>query len=78
MHKKLTITLDDAVYDGLHAIIGRGKISRFLNDLARPHVVVEEMDDAYRAKAADEGAEGEALAWSNALIADVADDSHHA
>ena len=46
MHKKLTITLDDAVYDGLHAIIGRGKISRFLNDLARPHVVVEEMDDA--------------------------------
>ncbi len=38
MQKKLTITIDEEVYKGLHAVIGRGRISRFLEDLARPHV----------------------------------------
>ena len=39
MLKKLTITIDAEVYDGLHSVVGRRRISRFLNDLARPHVV---------------------------------------
>ena len=39
MPKKLTITVDVDVYEGLHTVIGRRCISRFLNDLARPHVV---------------------------------------
>ena len=39
MSKKLTITVDDEVYAGLHSVIGRRRISRFLNDLARPHVL---------------------------------------
>ncbi|HET6197441.1 MAG TPA: hypothetical protein VFE12_16900, partial [Acetobacteraceae bacterium] len=38
MQKKLTITVDADVYEGLHSVIGRRKISRFLTDLARPHV----------------------------------------
>lgn len=32
--KKLKITVDDEVYKGLHVRIGRGNISRFLNDMA--------------------------------------------
>ena len=43
MSKKLTITVDDEVYSGLHSIIGRRRISRFLNDLARPHVLRREL-----------------------------------
>ena len=39
MLKKLTITIDADVYDGLHSVVGRRRISRFLSDLARPHVV---------------------------------------
>ena len=39
MSKKLTITVDDDVYEGLHSVVGRRRISRFLNDLARPHVI---------------------------------------
>src|SRR5271166_515429 len=39
MTKKLTISIDDNVYDGLHATIGRGNIGKFLEDLARPFVV---------------------------------------
>jgi hypothetical protein len=39
MPKKLTITVDAEVYDGVYSAIGRRRISRFLNDLAQPHVV---------------------------------------
>ncbi len=73
MHKKLTITVDEEVYDGLHKVIGRRKISRFLSDLARPHVIDEALDDAYRAMSQDEAREDEALEWSEAMITDVAD-----
>jgi hypothetical protein len=36
--RKLTISIDDTVYSGLHAMLGRGKIGKFLEDLARPYV----------------------------------------
>jgi predicted CopG family antitoxin len=35
MTKKLTITVSDEVYKGLHHRVGRRKISRFINELAR-------------------------------------------
>lgn len=72
--RKLTITVDDEVYSGLHRRIGQRKISKFLNDLARPHVIGDELDAAYREMAADEEREHEALAWSEEMIADVADE----
>ena len=72
MHKKLTITVDVEVYEGLHAVIGRRRISRFLNDLARPHVTATDLEAGYAAMAADEAREQEAEAWSEALISDVA------
>ena len=53
MHKKLTITVDAEVYDGLHSVIGRRRISRFLNDLARPHVILPDLAAGYAAMAAD-------------------------
>ena len=74
MHRKLTITVDDEVYAGLHALIGRRRISRFLNDLARPHVTSRHLEDGYRAMAADEARERDADDWSERLVGDVADD----
>ncbi|HYQ91968.1 MAG TPA: addiction module antitoxin [Candidatus Competibacteraceae bacterium] len=73
MHKKMTITLDEAVYDGLFRVIGRRKISQFLEDLARPYVLQEDLASAYQAMAMDTEREQEALEWSQALIGDVAD-----
>ena len=35
MQKKLTITVDEAVYEGLYKIVGARKISQFIEDLAR-------------------------------------------
>jgi hypothetical protein len=69
--KKLTITVDAEVYDGLHSVIGRRRISRFLNDLARPHVVGQDLSPGYAAMAADEAREAEAEAWSEGLLSDV-------
>ena len=66
MTKKLTITVSEEVYKGLHRVVGRGRISRFLEDLARPHVVKQKLAAAYREMAADERREAEALDWAEA------------
>ena len=64
MQRKLTITVADDVYRGLHYKVGRGGISRFIEDLVRPHVVTDdELEAEYRAAAEDEEAEREAHEW---------------
>lgn len=75
MQKKLTITLDERVYDGLHTIIGRRRISRFIESLVRPHVIGEDLDLAYRQMARDEAREADALEWSEGTLGDVADET---
>ena len=60
MQKKLTITLDDRVYKGLHTVVGRGRISRFIESLIRPHVVGKDLELAYRQMAQDEAHKAEA------------------
>ncbi len=75
MRKKLTITVEKRVYDGLHRRIGTGNISQFIEGLVRPHVIPRELDAAYREMAADTRSEAEALEWSEALIGDIDDDS---
>ena len=73
MHRKMTITIDEAVYVGLHKVIGRGNISQFLENLARPHVLKEDsLEDGYRAMAADSVRELEAGEWCEGLITDSA------
>lgn len=75
MSKKLTITVDDDIYAGLHSVVGRRRISRFLNDLARPHVLTHDLAAGYRAMAADHEREEEASEWIEALAGDVAHES---
>ncbi len=74
MQKKLTITVDEDVYEGLHRVVGRGHISRFLTELARPHVVDEALEQGYRQMAADEEAEREALDWCEGVVVDLANE----
>lgn len=75
MRKKLTITIDEQVYKGLHEVIGRRKISQFIEDLVRPHVLSEDLEAAYQEMAANEMREAEALEWAEATIGDVADEA---
>ncbi len=70
MQKKLTITVDEEVYEGLHTVIGRRKISRFIETLVRPHVITPNLEESYRKLAADNSREDEALEWSEVLLGD--------
>ncbi len=72
MQKRMTITMDEAVYDGLMRVVGRGKVSQFLESLARPHVLDTALDDGYAAMSRDLDREKEATQWINGLIKDVA------
>lgn len=73
--KKLTVTIDEEVYEGLREVIGPRKISRFIEDLVRPHVIRNELYTAYREMAADEVRESEALEWAEATFGDVHDEA---
>lgn len=71
MKKKLTITVDEKVYKGLYAVVGRRRISRFIENLVRPHVLFPDLEAAYREMAEDEERETEALEWTEVTIEDV-------
>jgi len=75
MHKRMTITLDEAVYDGLYRTIGKRQISQFIEDLLRPHVMDTALDEGYRAMAADTAREADAQEWSNALAKDMVNEA---
>jgi metal-responsive CopG/Arc/MetJ family transcriptional regulator len=75
MHKRMTITLDEAVYDGLNRTIGKRQMSQFIEDLLRPHVLDTSLDDGYEAMGADATRESEANEWCNALAKDMNDEA---
>lgn len=75
MQKKLTITVDEQVYEGLYRVVGAGRISQFIERLVRPHVLPHELDGAYAQMAQDAERETEALDWSEAMISDAGDET---
>ena len=76
MQRKLTISIDAAVYDGLYRLAGARNIGHFIEELVKPHLE-DEIERGFRALAAYEretGMDNEALEWSDGLIGDVADE----
>jgi predicted CopG family antitoxin len=71
MQKKLTLTIDKDVYEGLYKAIGARKISKFIEDLVRPHVVRPGLESAYAEMAKDKTREREAAAWAEMTFKDV-------
>lgn len=72
MQKKLTITVDEEVYEGLHKVIGPRRISKFVEDLVRPHVMRPDLEAGYAQMAKDRQREDEAMEWAEATIGDAA------
>ena len=75
MQKKLTITVDQRVYDGLHSVVGRRRISQFIESLVRPYVLGRDLEVAYQQMAQEEAREAQALEWAEATVGDVADET---
>jgi hypothetical protein len=73
VHKKLTITVDEKVYNGLRTVVGPRHISQFIEDLVRPQVLREPLNNGYAEMAKDEKREKEALEWADGLIDGVGD-----
>ena len=71
MQKKLTLTVDAEVYEGLRKIIGPRKISKFIEDLVRPHVVRPNLEAAYAKMARDKKRENEAKEWAEITFEDM-------
>lgn len=71
MQKKLTITVDEEVYAGLHKVIGPRKISRFVQEIVRPYVLRPDYESAYAEMAKDRKRENEALEWAEINIKDM-------
>lgn len=70
--KKLTITIAQEVYEGLYNTIGSRKISKFVKELVRPHVVRPNLELAYSKMAKDKKREAEALDWAETTLKDIA------
>jgi predicted CopG family antitoxin len=75
MQKKLTITIDEEVYRGLHNTIGRRRISRFIQETVRPHVIRPDLDSAYAEMARDKNRELDALEWAEIPFKDANDET---
>ena len=75
MHKRMTITLDEAVYDGLYRTVAKRKMSQFIEDLLKPLVLDSSLDGGYKAMALDELREAQAVEWCNALSGDTANET---
>ena len=75
MQKRMTITLDEEVYDGLYRTVGKRKMSQFIEDLLRPHVSGSDLDAGYSAMANDKVREAEASEWIEALAGDGSDEA---
>jgi predicted CopG family antitoxin len=71
----MKITLDEEVYEGLYRTVGKRKMSQFIEDLLRPHVLDGGLDAGYAAMAADSEREAEALSWSNSPASDMTDEA---
>ena len=68
--QKVTLMLDVEVYKGLVAKLGGRGIGAYLSNLARPHVVGDEIEAGYKAMAADYAYEAEAKEWIEGVIND--------
>ncbi len=75
MQRELTISIDEQVYHDLHQAVLPGQIGQFIESLVRPRLLTADLEAGYRAMAADEEHEAEALDWSEALLTDVADET---
>lgn len=68
MHKKLTITIEEDIYNDLHLIIGRGNISKFIEDVVKPYLTHDNLRLAYQEMIKDNQREKEAAEWEEGLI----------
>jgi hypothetical protein len=69
------ITVNERDKDRLRPLVGLRRIHQFIESLLRPHILGKDLDLAYQRMAQDEARKAEALAWAEATVGDVADET---
>lgn len=75
MQKKLTITIDEQVYDALYHVVGKRKISRYIEKLVKPKIIRQELEIAYQQMAEDSPREAEAMEWVEGTLEEFHDEA---
>jgi predicted CopG family antitoxin len=75
MQKKLTITIDEEVYEGLYRVVGSRRISHFIEELVRPYVLHPDLNTAYQQMAQEEEREALAAEWAEATVGEVGNEA---
>ena len=68
MQKKLTITIEENIYNDLRLVVGKGKISKFIEKIIKPYVTKDNLRLAYQIMANDDKREKEACEWEEGSI----------
>jgi hypothetical protein len=71
MHKKLTISIDEEVYDKLYEGVGAGKNIKLVEDLVRPPVINTSLESSYEEHSNHKASEEEAFQWIEAMVGDI-------
>ena len=74
MRRKLTLSIDEEVYNALYQKIPPRGISKFIEDTIRPYLISDaKLAEAYMEASFDEEREFEAEEWTEALLEGVDD-----
>jgi hypothetical protein len=68
MQKKLTITIQESIYNDLHLVVGKGRISKFIENIIKPYITTDNLRLSYQTMAKDKQREKEACEWEEGLI----------
>ena len=68
MQKKLTISIDESRYNALYNVVGKRKISRFIEDLIKPKLITPNLDKSYKEMSENQIRENEAEYWAPGLV----------
>jgi hypothetical protein len=74
--QKVTLMLDRQVYLGLLSKFGARGMGTYLSSLARPFVVESDLGAGYKAMAADQEHEEEALEWIEGTRVSIQDENN--
>lgn len=74
--KKVTLMLDEQVYDALRAKVGGRGIGAYLSKLARPHIVKDEIEAGYMAMANDKEYNKEADQWIEGVRGSIKEENN--
>ena len=75
MRKRLTITLDEQIYEELRRRAGHRNISSFIESLVGPRLIHDDLDAGYRRMSEDSEREAEAAEWVEGTFEAVVDEA---